>query len=325
MDTGAVRLVYRNSALIAQNIDNLIGNAKVTNNFQKDYVLKFADIKDAIQSIGKYQDIFKPQHVEEVVPDEVSNIGVVEEPTEPVDNVSSFTSKVMDILNNYDMVTDDDGQGIVAFLKTFGSIKLKGALWTKKDKVEVKLAKDTPTTIGILKQVPTFDGVKHTGYVGDYEILSISKPEGFESVLKAIGAQGKMRKGDLINRVFDLKFKKTGDPDHDDAIDRVLAYIKKNQKALKSRADLGVWLLDNPKELNKYKLEYPSVMLMFYEGDKFDVKKDPIFLKFYKSKAKYLIRIKRKTDKYSKLNLNINNIPEFTFCISAKFTEVPYR
>lgn len=33
--------------------------------------------------------------------------------------------------------------------------------------------------------------------------------------------------------------------------------------------------------------------------------------KFYKSKAKYLIRIKRKTDKYSKLNLNINNIPEF--------------
>lgn len=33
--------------------------------------------------------------------------------------------------------------------------------------------------------------------------------------------------------------------------------------------------------------------------------------KFYKSKAKYLIRIKRKTDKYTKLNLNINNIPEF--------------
>ena len=33
--------------------------------------------------------------------------------------------------------------------------------------------------------------------------------------------------------------------------------------------------------------------------------------KFYKSKTKYLIRIKRKTDKYSKINLNINNIPEF--------------
>ena len=33
--------------------------------------------------------------------------------------------------------------------------------------------------------------------------------------------------------------------------------------------------------------------------------------KFYNSKSKYLIRIKRDTDKYSKLNLNINNIPEF--------------
>ena len=33
--------------------------------------------------------------------------------------------------------------------------------------------------------------------------------------------------------------------------------------------------------------------------------------KFYRSKAKYLIRIKRNTDKYSKINLDIENIPEF--------------
>lgn len=33
--------------------------------------------------------------------------------------------------------------------------------------------------------------------------------------------------------------------------------------------------------------------------------------KFYNSKAKYLIRIKRDIDKYSKINLDINNIPEF--------------
>ena len=33
--------------------------------------------------------------------------------------------------------------------------------------------------------------------------------------------------------------------------------------------------------------------------------------KFYNSKAKYLIRIKRDTDKYSKINLDIKNIPEF--------------
>ena len=33
--------------------------------------------------------------------------------------------------------------------------------------------------------------------------------------------------------------------------------------------------------------------------------------KFYNSKARHLIRIKRETDKYSKYNLNIENIPEF--------------
>ena len=33
--------------------------------------------------------------------------------------------------------------------------------------------------------------------------------------------------------------------------------------------------------------------------------------KFHNSKVKYLIRIKRKNDKYSKINLDINNIPEF--------------
>ena len=34
--------------------------------------------------------------------------------------------------------------------------------------------------------------------------------------------------------------------------------------------------------------------------------------KFYNSKAKHLIRIKRNNDKYSKIDLDINNIPEFT-------------
>lgn len=36
------------------------------------------------------------------------------------------------------------------------------------------------------------------------------------------------------------------------------------------------------------------------------------FKKFYQAKAKHLIRIKRDNDKYSKINLDINNIPEFT-------------
>jgi len=318
MDTGAVRLVYRNSPLIAQNIEFLVGNAKVSSNFQKDYVLKFPTLKDATQSIGKYQGLPKPKHVKETVPQEVQTAGVLEEPTEVVDNKSTFSEKVLLMLDKYEFITDDDGSGIIAFLKTFGDVKMKGVLFAKKDRVEVKLPVNTPTTIGVIKQVPTFSGVKHTGYVGDFEILSISKPEGLEGVIKAVAGQGKMRKGDLINRVYDLKFKKTGDPDHDDAIDRVLAYIKKNQKVLKSRADLGVWLLDNPKELTRYKLEYPSVMLMFYESDKFDVKKDPIFLKFYKSKALSIIRQPFKTK-------DLNGNPCIGVCFYDAKTSSKYK
>ena len=135
---------------------------------------------------------------------------------------------------------------------------------------------------------------------------------------QAVEEPAKVRKGDLINKVFDLKFKKTGDPDHDDAIDRILAYVKKNQKALKSRADVGVWLLDNPKELNKYKLQFPSVMLMFYEGDKFDVKKDPIFMKFYKCKALSIIRQPFKTK-------DLNGNPCIAVCFYDAKTASKYK
>lgn len=44
---------------------------------------------------------------------------------------------------------------------------------------------------------------------------------------------------------------------------------------------------------------------IFIDNNPYELKK------FYNSKAKYLIRIKRNTDKYSKINLDINNIPEF--------------
>ena len=137
-------------------------------------------------------------------------------------------------------------------------------------------------------------------------------------VPQAVEEPAKVRKGDLINKVFDLKFKKTGDPDHDDAIDRILAYVKKNQKALKSRADVGVWLLDNPKELNKYKLQFPSVMLMFYESDKFDVKKDPIFMKFYKCKALSIIRQPFKTK-------DLNGNPCIAVCFYDAKTASKYK
>lgn len=106
----------------------------------------------------------------------------------------------------------------------------------------------------------------------------------------------KIRKGDLINRVFDLKFKKTGEEDHDDAIDRILAYIKKNQAVLKTRNDLGIWLLDSPKELAKYKLEFPAVLLLFYgEINAQGVKDDPIYKKFWKCKALSVVRHPFKT------------------------------
>ena len=54
-----------------------------------------------------------------------------------------------------------------------------------------------------------------------------------------------------------------------------------------------------------------SILNINYQNGIF-IDNNPLELeKFYHSKAKYLIRIKRKTDKYSKLNLSINNIPEF--------------
>ena len=129
----------------------------------------------------------------------------------------------------------------------------------------------------------------------------------------------KTRKGDLIGRVFDLKFKKTGEEDHDDAIDRILAYIKKNQKILKTRNDLGIWLLDSPKELAKYKLEFPAVVLMFYGDMTADmVKKDFIYNKFHKSKALSVIRHPFKTK-------DLNGVPVMAAVFYDNKTAVKYH
>ncbi len=54
-----------------------------------------------------------------------------------------------------------------------------------------------------------------------------------------------------------------------------------------------------------------SILNIDYQNSIF-IDNNPLELKkFYNSKSKYLIRIKRKTDKYSKINLDIKNIPEF--------------
>lgn len=54
-----------------------------------------------------------------------------------------------------------------------------------------------------------------------------------------------------------------------------------------------------------------SILNIDYQKGIF-IDNNPLELKkFYNSNAKYLIRIKRNTDKYSKINLDINNIPEF--------------
>ena len=62
---------------------------------------------------------------------------------------------------------------------------------------------------------------------------------------------------------------------------------------------------------NKSKLNIDYQNSIFIDNNPLELKK------FYNSKSKYLIRIKRKTDKYSKINLNIKNIPEF-----INFTEL---
>ena len=55
-----------------------------------------------------------------------------------------------------------------------------------------------------------------------------------------------------------------------------------------------------------------STLDIDYENGIF-IDNNPLELKkFYNSKAKHLIRIKRDSDKYSKLDLDIENIPEFT-------------
>ena len=56
---------------------------------------------------------------------------------------------------------------------------------------------------------------------------------------------------------------------------------------------------------DKSKLDIDYTNGIFIDNNPLELKK------FYNSKAKYLIRIKRDTDKYSKIDLDIKNIPEF--------------
>ena len=57
------------------------------------------------------------------------------------------------------------------------------------------------------------------------------------------------------------------------------------------------------KDKSKLNIDYTNGI--FIDNNPLELKK------FYNSKAKYLIRIKRDTDKYSKIDLDIKNIPEF--------------
>lgn len=56
---------------------------------------------------------------------------------------------------------------------------------------------------------------------------------------------------------------------------------------------------------DKSRLDIDYTKGIFIDNNPLELKK------FYNSKAKYLIRIKRETDKYSKIDLDIKNIPEF--------------
>ena len=57
------------------------------------------------------------------------------------------------------------------------------------------------------------------------------------------------------------------------------------------------------KDKSKLNIDYQNSI--FIDNNPLELKK------FHNSKSKHLIRIKRNTDKYSKLNLDIKNIPEF--------------
>ena len=91
-----------------------------------------------------------------------------------------------------------------------------------------------------------------------------------------------------------------------DLILLTLGDIKFQEKKIKI-ANINKYFKDiiiTEKDKSKLNIDYENGI--FIDNNPLELKK------FYNSNAKYLIRIKRKYDKYSKLTLDINNVPEFT-------------
>ena len=102
----------------------------------------------------------------------------------------------------------------------------------------------------------------------------------------------------------------------------VIPFLEENH----NKYDLILLTLGNieyqQKKINKTKISkyFKEIIITNKDKSKLDIDytngifidNNPLELKkFYNSKAKYLIRIKRETDKYSKIDLDIKNIPEF--------------
>lgn len=78
------------------------------------------------------------------------------------------------------------------------------------------------------------------------------------------------------------------------------------QKKKINKTNIGKYFKDiiiTNKDKSKLDIDYTNGI--FIDNNPLELKR------FYNSKAKYLIRIKRDADKYSKIDLDIKNIPEF--------------
>ena len=156
---------------------------------------------------------------------------------------------------------------------------------------------------------------KHNLNITETLNKTYEKDKNFDTISKKI-----IQKYNLDNSIFkELEKLYSEKLIFKDAIPFLEKYSKKYDLILLTLGNIKY----QQKKINKTKI-YPyfkdiiitnkdkSNLNIDYENGVF-IDNNPLELKkFYNSKAKYLIRIKRKTDKYSKLNLNIENIPEFT-------------
>lgn len=157
-------------------------------------------------------------------------------------------------------------------------------------------------------------------YIENIMNKNYKKYKNFDTIAKIIIKENNLNNSilDELNNIYtkDLIFKDTIPflEKYSKKYDLILLTLGSNsyqEKKIKS-SNINKYfkeIIITNKDKSKLNIDYQNGI--FIDNNPLELKK------FYNSKAKYLIRIKRKSDKYSKLNLDINAIPEFN-----NFTEL---